>query len=89
MQQMREQDHRAREFQDHWLLQGAFLSWRSTTVARVEKKETMADGVRHMALLRHAMRAWKQVRWYRCVYCKILLLNTDKKMQPGPQLHIM
>ena len=68
MQQMREQEHRAREFQDHRLLQGAFLSWRSTTVVRVEEKEVKADGVRHMALLRHAMRAWKQVRCYNCVY---------------------
>ena len=71
MQQMKEQDHRAREFQDHRLLRGAFQSWRSTTVVRVEEKEAKADGVHHMALLRHAMRAWKQVRWYHCVYCRI------------------
>ena len=89
MQQMREQEHRAGEFQDHWLLRGAFLSWRSTTVVRVEEKEAKADGVHHMALLRHAMRAWQQVRWYHCVYCEILLLNNDKEMQPGPQLYIM
>ena len=86
MQQMREQDHRAGEFQDHRLLRGAFLSWRSTTVVRVEEKETKADGVRHMALLRHAMRAWKQVRWYHCVYCGISLLL---EMQAGSQVYIM
>ena len=71
MQQMKEQDHRAREFQDHQLLRGAFQSWRSTTVVRVGEKEAKADGVHHMALLRHAMQAWKQVRCYNCVYCRI------------------
>ena len=88
MQQMREQDHRAGEFQDHRLLQGAFLSWRSTTVVRVEE-EAKADGVRHMALLRHAMRAWKQVRWYmyHCVWN--LTPVTDKEMQAGSQVYIM
>ena len=68
---MKEQDHRAGEFQDHWLLRRTFLSWRSTTVVRVEEKEAKADGVHHMALLKHAMQAWKQVRWYHCVYCWI------------------
>ena len=64
---MKQQDHRAREFQDHRLLRRAFLSWRSTTVMRVEEKEAKADCVHHMALLRHAMQAWKQARWYHCV----------------------
>ena len=80
VQQMREQDHRAGEFQDHRLLRGAFLSWRSTTVVRVEKKEAKADGVHHMALLRHAMRAWKQVRWY---HYGISLLILIKKCSPA------
>ena len=87
MQQMREQDHRAGEFQDHRLLRGAFLSWRSTTVVRVEEKETKADGVCHIVLLRHAMRAWKQVRWYHCVWN--LTPVTDKEMQAGSQVYIM
>ena len=86
MQQMREQDHRAREFWDHHLLRGAFLSWRSTTVVRVEEKEAKADGVHHIALLRHVMRAWKQVRWYHCVYCEISV--TDQKIQPT-QLYML
>ena len=77
---MREQDHRAGEFWDHRLLREAFLSWRSTTIVRVGEKEAKADGVHHMALLRHAMQAWKQVRWYHCVYCEISV--ADQKIQP-------
>ena len=86
VQQMKEQDHRAREFQDYWLLREAFLSWRSTTIVRVGEKEAKADGVHHMALLRHAMQAWKQVRWYHCVYCEISV--TDQKIQPT-QLYML
>ena len=77
---MREQDHRAGEFQDHRLLRGAFQFWRSTTVVRVEEKEVKADGVCHMALLRHAMRAWKQVKCYQS-QCMLLVMCCNYKLK--------
>ena len=44
---------------------------------RIGEKEAKVDGTRHMTLLRHAMRAWKQVRWYHCMYCGLWMHVTD------------